>query len=100
MVWLRLKCDRRRSHWRFHMLDVVEIIAHLLDLFVESVGVAVTDLCPAGDSWTHHRTEGVVRNWLAAFGRVARDENEQGEVRGGMRTRADQIHVTFEDVDE
>src|SRR2546428_780411 len=72
------------------VLDVIEVVTHLLDLFLEAVRVAVPDLCPPGDAGPHRRTERVERDLLC----------EQRDVRGGMRPRADEVHVAAQDVDE
>src|SRR5213594_306698 len=44
--------DDAQIEERRHAFDVEEVVPHLLDLFVEAVGVAVADLRPAGGAGT------------------------------------------------
>ena len=82
------------------VLDVVQVVPHLLDLLLEVVRVPVADLGPAGDAGPGQRANGVVRDLFAALGRVAQHGHEQREVRKGMRSGPDQVHVAAEHVDE
>src|SRR6266478_5317774 len=75
---------------RRHAFDVEEVEPHLLDLFVQAVGVAIADLGPAGGARTDRAADRVVRDVLA----------EQGEIADRMRPRHDQVHVAAQDVDE
>ena len=72
------------------MLDVVEIVAHLLRLFLQVVRIAIADLRPAGDSRPHQRAQPVIGN----------GPGEQVEVGHGVRPGTDEIDVTAQDVHE
>src|SRR5580765_1071270 len=72
------------------MLDVVEVVAHLLRLFLEVVRVPQPDLRPARDARANRGPQRVIRD---AF-------SEELEVRDRMRPRAHEIHVATDDVDE
>src|SRR2546425_3373817 len=45
-----------------HVLDVIEVVSHLLGLFLEIVRVVIANLRPAGDTWTDRAAERVVRD--------------------------------------
>src|SRR5262245_66674804 len=70
------------------MLDVIEVVSHLLSLFVEIIRVSVPNLCPAGDSGPNDGRERVVRDILG----------EELEVRDRVRSRPDQVNVALDDV--
>src|SRR5437867_4811534 len=72
------------------VLDVVQVVAHFLDLFFEVVGVAVADLRPPGYPRTHCRAERVIRNPFL----------EELEVRGRVGPGPHEVHLTADDVDE
>src|SRR5262249_37549809 len=72
------------------ILDVVQVVPHLLGLFLEIVRVPEPDLRPAGDARADGRSQRVVRNTL----------DEELHVRRRVRPRADKIHVAADDVDE
>src|SRR2546422_8123888 len=57
----RLEEDAEIEPWG-HMLQVVEVVAHLLRLFVEVVGVAVADLRPSREPRPNDGPERVKRN--------------------------------------
>src|SRR6476659_3480254 len=59
-----LDCHEEDAEVQPHreIFDVVQVVAHLLRLFLETIGISVTDLCPAGNAGQHHRTESVERN--------------------------------------
>src|SRR5437899_2648795 len=67
-----------------HVLDVVEVVTHLLGLFFEIVRIVITNLRPASDPGTDRAAECVVRNRVA----------EELQVTDGVRPRSNQIHVT------
>src|SRR6266850_1170319 len=84
-----------------HVLDVVEVVAHLLRLFVEVVGVAVADLRPAGDPRPDCTAERVVGNRVARqLVQVARRQDHHSEVRHRVGPRPHEVHVGPKDVDE
>src|SRR5262245_51439036 len=72
------------------MFDVIEIVTHLLGLFVEIVRVSVPNLCPAGDPRANDGAERVVRDIL----------DEELVVRDRVRSRPDQVHIALDDVKE
>src|SRR5262245_62190001 len=72
------------------MFDVIEIVSHLLSLFVEIVRVSVPNLCPAGDPGANDRAERVVRDI----------PDEELEVRDRVRSRPNQVHVALDNVEE
>src|SRR5437870_11806492 len=53
--------DDAQIEERGHAFDVEEVVPHLLDLFVQAVGVAVADLGPAGGARTDRAADRVVR---------------------------------------
>ena len=75
---------------RRHVLDVVQVVAHLLGFFLEAVGVALPNLRPPGESRSYGGPKRVVRDFFC----------EQLEVRLWMRARADEVHLAAEDVDQ
>src|SRR2546422_10821170 len=62
------------------MLDVIEIVLHLLDLLLQVVRVDEADLRPPRDPWSHGGAQGVVRDLL----------HEERVMDGRMRSRPDQ----------
>src|SRR5258708_24756165 len=72
------------------VLDVVEVVTHLLDLFFEAVRIAIPDLRPARDAGPDRGSKGVERDLLG----------KQGDVRRRVRPRPDEIHVPAQDVDK
>src|SRR5438552_3515405 len=47
-----------------HVCDVVQVVTHLLGLFLGVACVAIADLGPAGEPWPNHRAEPEVGNRL------------------------------------
>ena len=72
------------------MLDVVQVVAHLLRLFLEIVGVPVTDLGPPRDPGRHHGADPVIGN----------GPGEEVEVRQRVRPGPDKVDVAPQDVHE
>src|SRR5437879_12933065 len=75
--------DDAQIEERGHAFDVEEVVPHLLDLFVQAVGVAVADLGPAGGARTDRAADRVVRDVLT----------KQGKIGDRMRPRPDQGNV-------
>src|SRR5207237_4152966 len=65
------------------VLDVIEVVPHLLGFLLEVVRIAVADLRPACHPWTHRRSQTVVGDVF----------HEDLLIAGGMRTRPDQVHL-------
>ena len=66
------------------MLDVIQIVAHLLRFLFETVGISIANLGPTRDAWLDHRTERI--KWNAI--------HEERVIGSRMRSRADEIHVS------
>ena len=65
------------------VLDVIEVVPHLLGFLLEVVRIAVADLRPACHAWTHRRSQTVVGDVL----------HENLLIAGGMRAWPDQVHL-------
>ena len=83
-----------------HVLDVVQVVPQLLDLFIQVRCVPIANLCPSRDPRPYHRAEGIVRNRLAALGSISRDQDQEFKLGNTLRSRTHQGHVTLEDIQE
>src|SRR5262249_13779960 len=72
------------------VFDVVKVVLHLLDFFLEIVGIPIADLCPSCDAREDGQAEEVVRNLLT----------EEFKVGDRMWPGTDEVHVPADDVDE
>ena len=82
------------------MLDVVQVVPQLLDLFIQVRCVPIANLCPSRDPRPYHRAEGIVRNRLAALRSISRDQDQEFKLGNTLRSRTHQGHVTLEDIQE
>src|SRR5262249_34345800 len=80
--------DDREVEPERSVLDVVQVVAHLLGFLIDVVGVAVLNLRPAGHAGSDGRSQSVIRDPL----------HEHFLIAHRMGTWPDQVHFTAQDV--